>query len=99
MASSKFRVVFTKSAAEDLEEIARYWSERNEPERGARYANDLPEEAIRELTDPAKARSGRYLVKTIVPRAQELSVFKRSYRILYRVSEGEANGRSSPLLA
>ena len=34
MAAPSFRVVFTQSAWSDFEEIAAYWTERDEPERG-----------------------------------------------------------------
>jgi plasmid stabilization system protein ParE len=90
MAASSFRVVFTHSAFADIEEIVAYWSDRGEPERGEQYAHDLPAEAIRRLSDASTARSGRHLVKTSFPEAQELPVFKRSYRILYRIRENES---------
>jgi len=64
MAAQSLRVIFTQSAWNDLEEIAAYWTERNEPERGGRYAHDLPAEAIRQLSDPGTARAGRYLRHT-----------------------------------
>jgi len=89
MAAESFRVVFTQSSWTDLEEIVAYWSERDEPERGEKYAHDLPQEAIHQLSKPALARSGRYLQHTEFPQVQELSVFKRSYRILYLVREQE----------
>jgi plasmid stabilization system protein ParE len=89
MAASSFRVVFTESALTDIEEIVAYWEGRGERERGEKYAHDLPSEAIRQLGDAATARSGRHLVKTNFPEAQEYPVFKRSYRILYRVREQE----------
>ena len=87
MAAQDFRVIFTESAWDDIGEIVAYWTDRGEPERGERYAHDLPTEAIRQLTDPATARSGRYLRHTAYPQTQELPVFKRSYRILYLVKE------------
>ena len=34
MAAQKFRVIFTQSAWNDLEEIVAYWTECDEPERG-----------------------------------------------------------------
>ena len=64
-------------------------TDRDEPERGEQYARDLPAEAIRQLSIPATARAGRHLVKTNFPEAMELPVFKRSYRILYRIRESE----------
>ena len=87
MAAQDFRVIFTQSAWNDLEKIVGYWTDRNEAERGEQYAHDLPAEAIRQLSDPSTAGAGRHLVKTNFPDTQELPVFKRSYRILYRVRE------------
>jgi len=87
MAAPEFRVVFTKSAWDDLEEIVAYWTDRDERARGERYAHDLPSEAIRQLSEPSTARAGRHLHRTAYPRTQELTVFKRSYRILYLVEE------------
>ena len=90
MAAQGFRVIFAHSAWDDLEEIVGYWTARDETERGEQCAHDLPAEAIRQLSDPSAARAGRYLVKTNFPDTQELPVFKRSYRILYRVREADA---------
>lgn len=89
MAEEKFRVVFTERAWSDLEDIVDYWTNRNEPERGERYAHDLPNEAIRSLSIPFQARSGRHLLRTAYPEIQELALFKRSYRILYLVKQKE----------
>jgi plasmid stabilization system protein ParE len=89
MAAQRFRVVFTESAWIDIAGIVSYWTERKESERGQQYAHDLPSEAIRQLSEPETARSGRHLVHTEYPEAQELPVFKRSYRILYLVKEAE----------
>ena len=89
MAGENFRVIFTQSAWNDLVEIVGYWTEREEPERGEQYARDLPAEAIRQLSIPSTARAGRHLLKTNFPEAMELPVFKRSYRILYRLRESE----------
>jgi plasmid stabilization system protein ParE len=90
MAGESFRVIFTQSAWADIEEIVAYWTERDEAGRGEKYAHDLPSEAIHQLSEPATARSGRHLLHTEYPEAQELPVFKRSYRILYLVNEGDA---------
>ena len=64
MAAQKFRVIFTQSAWNDLEEIVAYWTKCDEPERGEQYAHDLPSEAIRQLSDPGTALAGRYLRHT-----------------------------------
>ncbi len=87
MAAQSFRVIFTQSAWADLEEIVAYWTDRDESERGEQYAHDLPAEAIRQLSDPGTAYAGRFLRNTAYPQTQELSVFKRSYRILYLVKD------------
>jgi plasmid stabilization system protein ParE len=89
MATRRLRVVFTQSAWSDLEEIVAYWSQRGEPERGERYAHDLPAEAIRQLSDPGIARRGHHLRRTAYPEVQGLPVFRRSYRILYLRKEVE----------
>ncbi len=83
MAPECLDVIFTESAWLDLQEIADYWANRGEPERGEQYARNLPEEAIRRLRNLKTAMSGRFLRKSDFPLSQELSVFKRSYRILY----------------
>jgi len=90
MAAKSFRVILTQSAWADLDEIVAYWTDREEPERGEQYAHDLPSEAIHRLSDPGTAHAGRFLRESAFPQTQELSVFKRSYRILYLVKEAEA---------
>jgi plasmid stabilization system protein ParE len=90
MAAEEFRIVFADSAWHDLEEIVAYWTGRQEPDRGEQYARDLPTAAVSELSDPAVARSGRFLRHTAWPEVRELPVFKRSYRILYRIDEASA---------
>lgn len=89
MAAQNFRGIFTESAWEDIGEVVRYWTDRDEPERGKQYAYDLPTEAIRQLSDPDTARAGRHLRHTAYPETQELPVFKHSYRILYLVKEAD----------
>lgn len=79
----------TESARSDLEEIVACWTDRGEPERGEEYAYDLPAEAIRQLSEPSTARSGRHLLHTEFPEAQELPVFKCSYRNLYFVKKSD----------
>jgi hypothetical protein len=69
--------------------VVRYWTDRDEPERGEQYACDLPTEAIRQLSDPDTARAGRHFRHTAYPETQELPVFKHSYRILYLVKEAD----------
>ena len=89
MAAQNIRVILTQSAWADLEKIVAYWTDRDEPERGEQYAHDLPSEAIRQLSDPGTAHAGRFLRHTAFPQTQELPIFRRSYRILYLVKEGE----------
>jgi plasmid stabilization system protein ParE len=89
MAAQSFRVILTQSAWADIEEIVAYWTDRDEPERGEQYAHDLPSEAIRQLSDSSIAHTGRRLLHTAYPETRELSVFKRSYRILYLVKEAD----------
>lgn len=89
MATRDFRVIFAESAFNDLAEIVDYWTDRQDRERGEQYAHDLPAEAIRLLSDPATAQTGRYLRQTAYPEVQEQPVFKRSYRILYLVRDTE----------
>ncbi len=76
MADEKFRVIFTERAWTDLEAIVDFWSSNNDPERGIQYAHDLPKEAVRTLSNPHQARSGKRLLKTAFPEVQELPVFK-----------------------
>jgi len=89
MAEEEFRVVFTERSWADLEEIVEFWTNRDEFERGVQYAHDLPNEAIRTLSIASQARAGRRLKHSAYPDVQELAVFKRSYRILYLVTEDE----------
>ena len=77
MAAQNFRVIFTESAWEDIGEVVRYWTDRDEPERGEQYAYDLPTEAIRQLSDPDTARAGRHLRHTAYPAE---SVFDQKQR-------------------
>ena len=82
MAAPSLRVIFTQSAWSDLEEIAAYWTERDEPERGGQYAQDLPAEAIRQLSEPGIARAvdwaayDRYRERLagFVPRVRDLGL-------------------------
>ena len=89
MAEEVFRVVFTFSAWEDLEEIVAFWTERGEHGRGEQYAQDLPASAVQHLCIAGTARQGRHIRNSAYPDVQEFAVFRRSYRILYRVNEAE----------
>ena len=86
MAAQKFRVIFTQSAWNDLEEIVAYWTECDEPERGEQYAHELPSEAIRQLSDPGTALAGPYETPSSHKRASGL---KGSYRILNLIREAD----------
>ena len=57
MAAQSFRVILTQSAWADIEDIAAYWTDRDESERGEQYAHDPPSEAIRQLSDPGTAEA------------------------------------------
>jgi plasmid stabilization system protein ParE len=87
MANESLSVVFTESALRDLEDIVDFWTTNGEPERGLKYAHDLPREAIRCLSDLRTASEGRLLRKTNFPHVREHPVFKRTYRILYTLNE------------
>jgi plasmid stabilization system protein ParE len=89
MADKDLRVVFTESALRDLEDIVDYWTGRGEPERGTKYAHDLPREAIRRLSDSQTASDGRLLKKRNFPNVRELPVFSRAYRVLYALNQNE----------
>ena len=89
LAGKSLRVVLAESAWGDSEEIVSYWTDRGEQERGEQYARDLPREAIRQLSSIEGACGGRFLVQTAFPEMQELMVFRRSYRVLYRMGDVE----------
>jgi plasmid stabilization system protein ParE len=89
MAGPQLRVIFSRPALLDLAEIEDYWASHDEPERGERYARDLPAEALELLSDPAEARAGRHLRDKDNPGVQEILVFRRSYRIIYFVRTDE----------
>jgi plasmid stabilization system protein ParE len=67
MAAQNLRVIFTESAWEDIGEVVRYWTDRDEPERGEQYAYDLPTEAIRQLSDCGTARRARAVISATPP--------------------------------
>jgi plasmid stabilization system protein ParE len=89
MAASQFSVIFSRPALLDLAEIVDYWTIHDEPERGEKYARDLPAQALALLSDPSEARAGRYLRDSDNPGVQEVLVFRRSYRIIYFVRPDE----------
>lgn len=89
MAAQTLRVVLSQLSLFDLDEVVAYWTEREEPERGEQYARDLYAEAKRALADAAIARAGRFLRGSKHRDVRELLVFKRSYRIVYRIDDVE----------
>ena len=62
MGKATLEVFITASAREDLDAIWRYWADRDEPERGEKYATDLHAEAVSELSNPQVAKGGKYSV-------------------------------------
>jgi plasmid stabilization system protein ParE len=70
-----------------LYEIREYWISRGETARGTKYFRDLLTTAENSLSAPATARAGRHPRDIDVPGVREIVVFKRSYRILYRLDE------------
>ena len=86
MGKATLEVFITASAREDLDAIWRYWADRDEPERGEKYATDLHAEAVSELSNPQVAKGGKTL-RDIEPPVREIRVFLRVYRIPYRVDE------------
>ena len=87
MGKATLQVFLTASAGEDLDEIAIYWSERGEPERGEKYAEDLHNAATAKLADSDTALRGKVFVGDGPEAIREFSVFKRAYRIFYTVDE------------
>lgn len=87
MGRTAFKVFLTASAREDLDEIAVYWAERGDPERGEKYATDLHEVATGELADRVKALGGRVMLGEGANAVREIRVFKRVYRIFYTLDE------------
>ena len=88
MAAQKFRVIFTQSAWNDLEEIVAYWTECDEPER-ADTRDDLP---VR--SDPPTKRSRhrpRWPLSSAPPPNPHTQSFrlKPPDRILYLIREAD----------
>ena len=80
----------TNSALRDLQGIDDYWTNREEPDRGEKYVRDLFHAAQTLLCDPESARRGRPVRGALLPGTRFIPVFKSSYRIIYRIEEGEA---------
>lgn len=86
MGEATFRLVFTRRALADLDELSEYWSERGEAWRGEKYHRDLVHRAEIELTDGASALRGRRARIPDWPDAREILAFS-VYRIIYRIDE------------
>ena len=84
MGEAKLRVEITERAADDLDRIDTYWSERGEPWRGEKYYHDLREFALRELADAGNARRDRFLGDRRNPNARSILAFG-VYRIIYEI--------------
>ena len=87
MGKATLKVFLTTAAREDLDEIAIYWMERGEPERGEKYAEDLHRTATTELSDEDTALHGKTFAGDGATAIRELRVFKRAYRIFYLMDE------------
>jgi plasmid stabilization system protein ParE len=86
MGEARFRVELTEPAWADLDEIDTYWSDRGEAWRGAKYYFDLREMALTNLSDPVRARLGRFLNSEQHPQVREILAFG-VYRIIYEIDE------------
>ena len=86
MGEARFCVEVTELAADDLDGIDTYWSDRGEAWRGEKYYHDLRDFALRELADTGTARRGRLLGDRRNPNARSLLAFG-VYRIIYEIDE------------
>ena len=89
MGAAAFKVVITEPAIADLNGIDDYWTERGEPERGAKYFEDLMRVAECELIHRDRAKRGRVIENAPLPETREILVFKSSYRVIYRIAEDD----------
>ena len=86
MPGSKFRVVVSALAEDDLYEIEDFWRERGEAWRGEKYFRDLHRAAVSSLSDRTGARRGRLLKDTMNPNARSILAFG-VYRIIYEIDD------------
>ena len=89
MGEERYRVEVTERAADDLDKIDTYWTERGDAWRGEKYYNDLRDFALRELADAGQARRGRSLHDRRNPSARSIPAFG-VYRIIYEIDEAAA---------
>jgi plasmid stabilization system protein ParE len=89
MDTTPFQVRLTVAALNDLHEIDDYWVEHGEPERGEQYVRNLIDSAESELSSALRAQSGQPVRVAILPNTREISVFKGSYRIIYRIDNAD----------
>lgn len=89
MGSTSLQVLLTDSALNDLHEIDAYWHEHGEAERGEQYVRNLIDAAEMELSSLVRAQSGPRVRVAILPDTRAISVFKGSYKIIYRVDAAE----------
>ena len=87
MGGTKFSVIITETAIGDLHEIDDYWTQRQKPERGEKYCEDLLHTAVAKLSVPDRALRGRLIKNAPVDNTREILVFKSSYRIVYRIAK------------
>ena len=89
MGEARFRVEVTERAADDLDKIDTYWTERGDAWRGEKYYSDLRDFALRELSDADQARRGRFLNDQANPSARSILAFG-VYRIIYEIDESRS---------
>ena len=89
MGSTSLQVRLTDSALGDLQEIDAYWHEHGEAERGEQYVRNLIDTAKIELSSLVRAQSGPRVRVAILPDTRAISVFKGSYKIIYRIDAAE----------
>ena len=89
MGEARFRVEVTERAADDLDKIDTYWTERGDAWRGEKYYHDLRDFALQELADADYARRGRFLNDQANPNARSILAFG-VYRIIYEIDESSS---------
>lgn len=84
MERGAFKVTLAVSARTDLRELADYWEDAGEPDRARKYVADLIA-AAHSLEDPEIAQRGRPPADCTIPDIRQIRVFKRVFRIIYRL--------------
>lgn len=89
MGEAPLQVIISRDAEWDLIEVAQYWEDIGEPERGEQYVADLTQEAEKLCNRPV-AIAGKHPKNAEDPTVRERRVFQRVYRIIYRLDEAAA---------